>query len=228
MLDDEIPDNDWDTEVRQRALAGEDEETVRAEVIKRYLDVCDPRPLVSAIFKGRPISATTRRHIAAIFDPDPRVNEPVPTIFGISFLRGRGRGYLNSAQAKWVKFVQANLQALSEGSEPGPLFWPMLACCLRCGHPEHWISRPSEYPEHWIGRPGEDPVKVQYPAKLRLQFRAQKHRPTDPTLDMRNRAMRWFVDEAMKRGSTRGAAIEEVAKANNMSERTVKRAVYRD
>jgi hypothetical protein len=39
MLD-EIPDNDWDTEVRQRSLAGEDAETVRAEVIKRYLDVC--------------------------------------------------------------------------------------------------------------------------------------------------------------------------------------------
>jgi hypothetical protein len=39
MLD-EIPDNDWDTKVRQRSLAGEDAETVRAEVIKRYLDVC--------------------------------------------------------------------------------------------------------------------------------------------------------------------------------------------
>jgi hypothetical protein len=127
-----------------------------------------------------------------------------------------------------VKFVQANLQALSEGSEPGPLFWPMLACCLRCGHPEHWISRPSEYPEHWIGRPDEDPVKVQYPAKLRLQFRAQNHRPANPALAMRDRALRWLVNEAMKGGLTKAAAIDRVAKECNLSERTVKRAVYRD
>jgi hypothetical protein len=54
MLDDEIPDNEWDTEVRLRALAGDDEETVRTEVIKRYLDVCDPRPLVSALAREAP------------------------------------------------------------------------------------------------------------------------------------------------------------------------------
>ena len=46
MLDDEIPDNDWDAEVRLRVLAGEDEETVRAEVIKRYLNAgVIPAPL---------------------------------------------------------------------------------------------------------------------------------------------------------------------------------------
>ena len=78
MLEDEIPDNEWDSEVYQRALAGEDEQTVRNEVIKRYLDACDPRPLVSAIRKGRCISATTRRHLAAIFDSTPRENEPIP------------------------------------------------------------------------------------------------------------------------------------------------------
>lgn len=211
MLDDEIPDNEWDTEVRQRALAGEDEETVRAEVIKRYLDVCDPRPLVSAIRKGRPLSATTRRHIAAIFDPKPRINELVPTIFGLRFSGRRLKKNLNSDELKWVRLTLANQRALYEGGEPSPWFWTELADCLRCGHPEHWNGRP---PEH--------------PVKLRLQFRSQNHRPPDPARDVRDRALRWLGSEAMKGGLTKAAAIERVAKECNLSERTVKRAVYRD
>jgi hypothetical protein len=53
MPGDEIPDNEWDSEVYQRALAGEDGQTVRSEVVKRYLDACDPRPVVSANRRSR-------------------------------------------------------------------------------------------------------------------------------------------------------------------------------
>jgi hypothetical protein len=212
MLEEDLPDNEWDAEVRQRVLAGEDEETVRAEVIKRYLDVCNPRPLVSAILKRRHIGATTKRHIAAIFDPEPRINEPAPTILGIQFRGRRLRKYLTPSELKFVRLLQANQQALYEGGEPADGFWLLLARGLRGGHPD----------EHWIGRSPE------YRVKLRLQFRAQNHRPPNPALDIRDRVVRWHVEEAKKRGLTKAAAIEEVAEKCNLSIRTVRRAVYGD
>lgn len=211
MVSDEIPDNEWDSEVYQRAMAGEDEQTVRTEVIKRYLDACNPRPLVSAILKGRRISETTRRHLAAIFDPNPRENEPVPTVFGIRFSKGRLRKHLKPDQEKWVDLLRISQQVLYEGNEPYPAFWIALAYGLRRGHPQHWIGRPPEYP-----------------VEIRLQFRAQNHRPPDPALDTRNRALRWLVEDATKARLTKAKAIEKIAKACNLSERTVKRAVYDD
>jgi hypothetical protein len=45
---------------------------------------------------------------------------------------------------------------------------------------------------------------------------------------MRDRVVRWHVEEATKVGLTKAAAIEKVAKECNLSERTVKRAVYGD
>jgi hypothetical protein len=209
MSDDEIPDNEWDTEVRIRSLQGEDEEEVRAEVIRRYLDVCDPRPLVSAILRGRPIGATTKRHLAAVFDPEPRTNEPVPSSFGVRPSHGRLREFLKPVEADWVRVLLAGHAALSEGRSAPPAFWEGLAKGLRRGHPKHWIGPPPEFP-----------------IQIRLQFRAQNHRPTDPSLNMRNRALRWFVDEAVEGGLTREAAIEDVAEKNGLSARTVKRAVY--
>jgi hypothetical protein len=115
MSDDEIPDNDWDTEVRIRSLQGEEEEEIRVEVIQRYLDVCDPRPLVSAIINGRRISAATKRRIAAIFDPEPLINEPVLTNFGVRPSRGRFRKYLKPDEAAWVKYLRDCCHDLSQG-----------------------------------------------------------------------------------------------------------------
>ena len=132
MLEEDAPDNEWDTEVRGRTLTGEDEETVRAEVIARYLDACDPRPLISAIIKGRRLPATTIRRVAAIFDHDPRVNEHVPTVFGIRF-SGRLRKVLSPGQAACVRYLLINQKALAEGRDPDPRFWGWLARALRCG-----------------------------------------------------------------------------------------------
>jgi hypothetical protein len=218
----EISENEWDTEVRLRTLAGEDEAEIRAEVIRRYLDVCDPRPLVSAILKGRYISESTRRRIAAVFDPEPRINEPVPTIFGVLPSHGRLRKYLKPDEAAWIKYLRDCCHDLAEGRLPHPIFWQALSYGLRCGHPERFH-----------GKAPELPIKIRpelpkFSIKIRLQFRAQDHRPADPSLDIRYRAIRWFVAEAVKGGLSKEKARQKVADDLNLSARTVRRAVYGD
>jgi hypothetical protein len=113
-----------------------------------------------------------------------------------------------------VRILLACHGELSEGRLPPPLFWKALAQGLRLGQPRHWIGRPPDPPD--------------LPIKIRLQFRAQNHRPIDPGLEMRNQVVKWFVGEAMKKGLAREDAFEETARACHLSTRTVKRAVYRD
>jgi hypothetical protein len=207
VSDAEIPDNAWDTEVRRRTFGGEDEETVRAEVIARYLDVCDPRPLVSAILKKRVLSASTMRRVAAVFDK----NGPVPTIVGITFGKGRPPTITPPSEEKIIRGLTAGVALLAEGCNPDIRVWRALALGLRCGHLEHWIGSPPESP-----------------FRLRLQFRELNHRPKDPALDERNRAVLWFVDKAVEDGLTKSAAIECVARDLGLEARTVKRVYYRE
>ena len=78
----DAPDDAWNGEVFRRKLGGEDEEMVRAEVIARYLDSLDPRPLLDAIDHARPLPASILRRLAVMLDENhaPLVNDPVNSV----------------------------------------------------------------------------------------------------------------------------------------------------
>ena len=77
------PTTEWEYEVIDLVLAGEDEETAIAGVIQKWLNAADPRALIDAHRKGYRFPATLVRFITAMFNEDPSriTNEPVLTYF---------------------------------------------------------------------------------------------------------------------------------------------------
>jgi hypothetical protein len=153
------PETEWEFEVVRRMLAGEDKETALAGVIELFFDAANPVALVGAIEKGLAIPAPTRRRIAALFEKEPRSNEPVNVILEIKSPRREG------VIADGLRdFFWAAYDALAEGRDPGQDFWRVLALGLRAGHPKYWGGRPLEAP-----------------VKMRLRFRDKRRgRPPKP------------------------------------------------
>ena len=99
---------------------------------------------------------------------------------------------------------------------PFPSIWDVLWKGLLLGHPE--LLHP------------DSPRPPPSPLLIRLEFREPLgHRPREPGLDTRNKALRRLVEKAVvgKEGLTKTEAIEKVGKECHLSFGTVRAAAYK-
>jgi hypothetical protein len=162
------PTTEWESEVIERVLAGEDEETAIAGVIQKWLNAGRPEALVGAIklfhTAGKPVPALTRHLIVAMFEEDPNkiTNEPIPVHFNI-----KSRSRTQTDDEFWpVWHIRSGHRALAEGREPYREFWKTLADGLIAGHPKDFVEEPP-------------PIAI----KIQVKFlRKGRGRPPDPKL----------------------------------------------
>ena len=212
----DIPDDPWSGEIFRRTHAGESEDAVRLEVFTRYLDACDPRPLVAAIEGGRKscLTVALRRRIAACFDEVPPPDMPVQAIFKVEFGNKRGAPLkpqsLNEEQSDCRDVLLRGCEKLSLGKAADLEFWRQFAAALRLGHPEKF-----------------DPPATAVAGKIRMKFRSLANRPRDPFLADRNKAVAWTVSKRIKGGMTTTAAFKVVAEEVRLSDSMVRDIYYK-
>jgi hypothetical protein len=202
------PSTEWEFEVAERIRAGEDEEMARGEVIVKYLDAANPRPLIDTVRKGLPIPALVKRRILAMFEESPSTNERIPTYFDV--LR-RYRTVTDEAR-RILEWLKGGHKLLTDGGNPEHKFWLALIRGLCVGHPG----------AQWGHLPLPDT-----PLKIKIRFRDQRYRPVKPELATNRFVLRELVDRLVNGGDMSAqAAIARVAAENNQSIAAVKLAYY--
>jgi hypothetical protein len=205
------PTTEWECEVIDLVLAGEDEETAIAGVIQKWLNAADPRALIDAHRKGYRFPAILMRFISAMFEQDPNriTNEPVLTYFDVE---RRERTVTDEARRR-KEWIDAGKKALDENLDPGWMFWLVLVRALCVGHPNAQLAG--------LALPD-------IPLKITIRFRDPRHRPATPDIAINRRVLRELVDRLVQgpERMTVTAAIERVKAENNCSSETVRAAYY--
>jgi hypothetical protein len=207
------PTTEWECEVIDLVLPGEDEETAVARVIQKWLNAADPRALIDAHRKGYRFPPMLVRFIAAMFNEDPSriTNEPVLTYF---LIERRERTVTDEARRR-REWIEAGKAALDNNQDPGWMFWHVLVRALCVGHPN---AQAAHLPLPDI------------PIKVTIRCRDKRHRPAKPDLATNRRILRETVERLVKgpERMTATAAIQRVAAENNKSFETVRAAYYGD
>jgi hypothetical protein len=213
---------EWEVEVIERVRAGEDADTALAEVINLYLDAGKPIALVGAIYnalnRGDHIPALIRPRIAALFENEPKSNEPIRTIFAFIHPPQQGLRANELRDLFWDGY-----DALVEGRDPGLAFWRALAEGLMAGHPEMGLC-------------------LLYPAPIEMRLRSRKPargRPLEPERATKHKTLANLTAQKIAQGVPRKAAAykvledlkrqakEENWQGNLPSEETIRKAYER-
>jgi hypothetical protein len=136
------PTTEWECEVVERVLAGEDEETAIAAVIQEFLNAADPTAFIDAVQKWYPIPSMLARFVSAMFEEDPSriTNEPVLTYFHVE---RRGRSVTDDARLR-KEWLETGKKAIDEGREPNYLTsFPIRPLRLRSSSDTRDNARPN-------------------------------------------------------------------------------------